>query len=919
MPTPKLHFIGNDSSAANQIVQWCEQQWPDQLPPGLLFCVPTALAMRRLRDALVKRYKAFHGVRFTQPAGLFNYFEQPESAPLATESELLCVWDRVFDWLYQLDKDNLITRILFPSENDWLSRPTARYTVAQRLIKLRKTLVEGGLDFGAVAEHPQTALLDSHEQHRWSALAALEQKYNEFLLDLELADPVNIQLEILSCPNPQPIEAQEDWRLIVACVPDMMPALDALLTAAPSCDILIQSTSSTMEHFTMRGTPEPTHWSKVKLDLPDTSITQAESPTDEAVCVERFLGRTGKINPAKICLGILNHELMPFLTSTFEAHGIQIFEPDPIRLSMQSATRLLRDLFQLAQSRQIEALFPLLTLPELATMLGVEYATLRKSFIELIDQHRPSTLNELKTFLKADTPEACFMSKIITWINAINTSPCDGARQVLVDLYGTQFIDPVKDALLFSTFEALQALFVEIENIRIPEVKKTDALFMTRINQITLHPIRGTAESSYEGRFELLWSDAEQFAIAGLNETIFPDTQFEDAFLPNTFRKMLGLRSDITRIARDAYILDTLCHRVPQANLSLTCSRFNANGDWIKPSRLFFQCDTAQQKERARRFFLMPAAHILLEGDSSALTFAIPLAESLKQHPSHHRFSPSAIRTFLTSPFLYWMRNVQHLHEYAPLEEGIQQNTVGILIHEALELLPTTQESDPDQLARLLLERFDTVFTRQYGQTSSIELLALRHAAHKRLIHAATLEAQLRKEGWQIRYTETDTIDKKWEVPLMIDGTCVTLHGRIDRIDYNPTTDTWRIIDYKTGSDSTEPQKGHYKEQGKDSGNFRWSNFQLPIYRLLTQHALALPPSAKIELAYFALPAKGDAEIATFKDPISEADTLNALRAVLKEMITLSEETLLQNPEQLNDPLLKHLLLSYRTTNESND
>lgn len=918
MPTPKIHFIGNDSSAANQIVQWCEQQWPEQLPPGLLFCVPTALAMRRLRDALVRKYKVFHGVRFTQPAGLFNYFEQPESAPLATESELLCVWDRVFDWLYQLDKDNLITRILFPSENDWLSRPTARYTVAQRLMKLRKTLVEGGLDFTGVAEHSQTKILNSREQNRWAALSALETKYNDFLLEFKIADPVNIQLKILSNPKPLPIESQENWHLIVACVPDMMPVLDALLATAPSCDILIQSTDTTVEHFTSCGTPDPTYWSKIKLNLPDNSITQAETPADEAVCVERFLGRTGKINPVKICLGILNHELMPFLTSTFEAHGIQIFEPDPIRLSMQSATRLLRDLFQLAQSRQIEALFPLLTLPELATMQGVEYAALRKSFIELIDLHRPSTLNELQAFLKEDSPEADFMNKIMTWLNTLHISPCEGARQVLVDLFGQQFIDPVKDALLFSTFEALQALFVEIENIRIPEVKMRDALLMTRINQITLHPIRGTAESSYEGRFELLWSDAEQFAIAGLNETIFPDTQFEDAFLPNDFRKRLGLRSDITRIARDAYILDTLCNRIPQANLSLTCSRFNANGDWIKPSRLFFQCGTTQQKDRARRFFLMPAEHILPEGEHSALTFATPLSESLKQHTSVYRFSPSAIRTFLLSPFLYWMKNEKQLRETHPLEDGIQQNTIGVLIHKALEVLPTTQASESSQLAQILTTSFDNIFTQQYGKTTSIELLALRHAAHKRLIRAAELEAQLRNEGWQIRYTETDTNNKKWEVPLMIDGTSITLIGRIDRIDYNTTTDTWRIIDYKTGSNSTAPNKEHYTEQGKNSGNFRWSNFQLPIYRLLTQHALTLSPNTKIEMAYFALPAKGDAQISAFTDPISEAETLKALQAVLKEMITLSEETLLQNPEQLNDPLLKHLLLSYRTTNESN-
>ena len=49
-------------------------------------------------------------------------------------------------------------------------------------------------------------------------------------------------------------------------------------------------------------------------------------------------------------------------------------------------------------------------------------------------------------------------------------------------------------------------------------------------------------------------------------------------------------------------------------------------------------------------------------------------------------------------------------------------------------------------------------------------------------------------------------------------------------------------------------------------------------------------------------------------EPIGEVEMIEALRDVLKEIIALSEETLLKNPETLNDPLLKHLLLSCQPT-----
>lgn len=913
MAKPTLHLIGNDRSAPKQVVQWCLQQWPKTLPPNLLFCVPSALAMRRLRDELVRAYGAFHGVRFTQPAGLIKYFEHTDAAPIATEAECLCVWDRVFDWLTELDTENRISTCLFPGNTTWLSRPMARYTVAQRLMKLRATLVEAGLNFGLVSEHPATLALDEHEQNRWAALSALEMKYEELMMEFELEDPTSIQFDVLLEPFALPIESEENWRLIVACVPDMMPSLGNLFEAAPQCDILIQTSDTDLSHFTDRGTPDPQYWATAPLHLPEKSLLLAEMPTDEALCVEAFLGKDGKINPSKICLGVLNHEIMTPLTGRFETNGIEVFEPDPIQLSKQPAARLLSNLFQLAKNDRIEFLLPILTIPETAELVKADYTELRKAFVELIDTHRPGSVQDLVQFLKEGTPEQCFIQHLQQWLAAIQVSPCEGAVRALIDLYGTQYLDPVKDAIRFSTFETLQQLFAEILNIRVPNAKKSDALLLTRIQQTSLHPIRGTAEASYEGRFEILWSNADQVAIAGLNEGVFPDTKFEDAFLPNTFRKALGLRSDATRIARDAYILDTLCKRYPAERLQLSCSRTNNRGDWTKPSRLFFHCDLEQQKERAEKFFLKPAKQILPEGDSSGLRFTETPAAWLATRTPPTRFSASAIRTFLRSPLLYFLRYEKRLKETAPLDDGVQQNVFGTLIHETMESLRTVECSDETVLRDHLIAAFDNLFTLRYGQSLDVELEALRLAAHKRLQSAATCEAALRKEGWRTMYTEADTRNQAWEVPLRVGKTEVTLYGQIDRIDYNPTTQVWRVIDYKTGASSADPDGEHFKHS-KGATQLEWYNFQLPIYRLLTRHALNLPETVKIEMAYFSLPAKNRASVALMHEPIGEVEMIEALRDVLKEIIALSEETLLKNPETLNDPLLKHLLLSCQPT-----
>jgi RecB family exonuclease len=195
-----------------------------------------------------------------------------------------------------------------------------------------------------------------------------------------------------------------------------------------------------------------------------------------------------------------------------------------------------------------------------------------------------------------------------------------------------------------------------------------------------------------------------------------------------------------------------------------------------------------------------------------------------------------------------------------------------------------------------------------------VELLALRHAAHKRLKQAALVEANLRQEGWKTVYCESETRKGAWEVPLNIDGTWVTLFGQIDRVDYNAATQTWRVIDYKTGKSGTTPGKAHYDFKEKKPV---WKNFQLPIYRLLTRHAVELSPDAQIEMAYFALPDKGECGVFLLKDPVSEEETLKDLKQTLHEILTLSEETLLENLEAVENPLLKHLLSSYLNSNET--
>lgn len=904
MPTPALHLIGRSAAAPARIVRWCRERWPGALPPGLVFCVPTSLALRRLRDALADAYGAFQGVRFLTPSALPALFAPPEATPAATEAEMLRAWAGVFAWLHARDPDGAVLSCLFPGKRDWLARPAARYAVARRLMRLRDTLAERLLDFAAVAAHPETALLDARERSRWAALDALEARCREMLAAAGLADPADRQLAILRDPRPQPQEAG-DWRLVVACVPDLMPALTRLFAAAPACDILVLAEPGEADRFDAFGLPDPAFWERAAIGLPGEAIRQAENPAGVARAVEGFLDAHGAVAPADLCLGVLDREALPPLSAMLAAHGVTVFEPEPIALSRQPPALALLSLANLARDDRPEAVLPLMALPEVAAALGQDYRTLRAAYDDWAENAQPASWRPPKAEGEAagQTPLRAFLGRCAAWAEAFRANPVVGARAFLSELYGAATVDPVRDPLRFAAFEALRDLLNELGDLRLGEAAPDTELFAARLADIALRPVRGDADCAYEGRLELLWADAPLLVLAGLNEGLFPDTTFEDAFLPNAFRRALGLRSDVTRAARDAYILSAVCAWRRPDDVCLLCARSNARGDWLKPSRLLFRCGPEEQARRARLLFLGSASPTPVPAPGTALAFAENPAFWVAREPPT-RFSASAIAAFLQSPLQYWLTYALGLADTDDLPDGLSPTLLGTLVHEALRPLPKIPRSaDIEALTDALLTILRARFARRFGDAPTVQVLASCRSAERRIRAAARLEASLRAEGWETKHTEL-----RAEAPFRVGDRTVTLHGFIDRVDVNPRTGVWRVIDYKTGKVGNGATAAHWKAP-RGAPEPVWHSFQLPLYRLLARAALGLPHDAPLQLAYFALPDEGQASLSFYDDPPGgEATTEVALRATLSAILALGRAPLPAEVGPYGDQLLATLV-----------
>jgi ATP-dependent helicase/DNAse subunit B len=149
-----------------------------------------------------------------------------------------------------------------------------------------------------------------------------------------------------------------------------------------------------------------------------------------------------------------------------------------------------------------------------------------------------------------------------------------------------------------------------------------------------------------------------------------------------------------------------------------------------------------------------------------------------------------------------------------------------------------------------LADRLDKIARETYGVDQRRPALRLQlEQARRRLKAFASRQAELFREGWRIAYAENDEEDRL-AADFPVDDSSIELVGRIDRIDFNESTKTVRILDYKTADSAVEPNKAHRKSDA-------WVDLQLPLYRHLWRQAVKkIPAKCGIELGYFNLPKK---------------------------------------------------------------
>ena len=203
-------------------------------------------------------------------------------------------------------------------------------------------------------------------------------------------------------------------------------------------------------------------------------------------------------------------------------------------------------------------------------------------------------------------------------------------------------------------------------------------------------------------------------------------------------------------------------------------------------------------------------------------------------------FSPSALTSYIRNPLEFYYQKILQIQELEEVEETVAYNTLGTIVHNALETLysplvgsrlsVTALKSALHETPNIIQQQFEASFQQEHfqrGKNLIIYQVAQRYVEN--LIRMDITTVQSGSELVLLGVEESLAMD--W--PLQTVPHTISLRGIVDRIDR--LDGTLRIIDYKTGRVTpTDLYITHWEDVKED---YKYSKaFQVLVYATLLQN-----------------------------------------------------------------------------------
>jgi ATP-dependent helicase/nuclease subunit B len=862
-PQIRRHFLPWDRPLPAQAAAWLAHGWHGDAPldlSGMLVVVPTRQSGRRLREALAEHASACaQGVfapRVLTPEALLAPGAEDS---IASRLESLLAWTEIFRGL-DLDEFRAVLPVDPPSRSfAWAFR------LANEFARLQAALAEAGLGLSEVSER---VAADIPEAERWRQIGELGLRHAARLAALGLRDAQAAR--IAAAQNPPALAGVE--RIVLLATPDpMLLALTVLTACARTLpvDVVVYAPVDEAGNFDGWGRPLPSAWEHRVLMLPEFEgqVHLCADPAAQAARIAE-VARGYESPDGLLGVGTADAEVTPLLEGELLRSGLPAFNPEGRLRRRERLYHLLAALAELARDPTFEAVETLARCPDFLDLLrarfGASFSAARclAGFDELRAHHLPASLAAARerTAEGSDHPEASRALEVMEELRAaLNRGTFAGsATEVMSTIFSAHELDLAREA--DARFEDAAMAWTDVLRECTAAAAHFPGLATAEWWDVALKLFGDgrTAEDKpagaieLQGWLELLWEDAPHLVVAGFNDGRVPEAVVGDAFLPESLREKLGLKTNAARFARDAYILQALAaSHSGGGRLDLLFGKTSVEGEPLRPSRLLLRCPDTDLPARVGFLFRTPK----LERTNLPWTRAWQLKPRQVTPPA--RVAVTALRKWLECPFRFYLRHVLQMQAVDPTKSELDALDFGTLCHGALEAMggePALRDcTEAAVLREFLFAQLDEQVRRRFGRDTALPLIIQLESARQRLSKAAAVQAWERANGWIIEQVEKT-------FALELGGLIVS--GKIDRIERHERSGTVRVLDYKTSDRPVAPADAHLRTPRRDetppewasleSGGRRrvWSDLQLPLYI----RALAMEYPGEVSCGYFNLP-----------------------------------------------------------------
>ena len=350
----------------------------------------------------------------------------------------------------------------------------------------------------------------------------------------------------------------------------------------------------------------------------------------------------------------------------------------------------------------------------------------------------------------------------------------------------------------YTAFTQLKTLQTEYEYFT--DLKTLSLFFKQLISSETLsfqgEPLRGL---QLMGMLETRVLDFENIILTSTNEGILPASSQQNSFIPFDVKIEFGLPTFKEKDAIFSYHFFRLLQRAKNIFI-LYNTEHDVFGSGEK-SRFVTQLEMMRDDIIYKNISpkVIPSKTALKKIPKNEVTF-----ERLKEL-AEKGISPSALTNYLYNPISFYKQKILKIKEFDDVEETVAFNTLGTVVHEALDelykpfvgrFLSEENVSKMEKEANNLVKKHFKIQFKN-GDISTGKNRLIFEVANRFVSNFLSKEIALLKD--KKNKLKIIATEENLSAEITIEGIDfpVKLHGQVDRVD--ELNGVLRIIDYKTG------------------------------------------------------------------------------------------------------------------------